>query len=212
MNITEWLKTFSIDIHDLIGLMFHLALNLITLTIIIRFLYYPVTRRKDFFFSFFLTGIIIFFFCYLLSNVQLQFGFVIGLFAIFRIIRFRTDSISVKEMTYLAIIIGISVINALLKAIPELLFTNIVIIVIIYCLEYFWLRNKENSKIILYEKIDLIKPENYNLLLDDLKNRTGINIHRLEIGKIDFLHDTAQIRIYFIEQGLSMHYTDPEDR
>ena len=208
MNITDWFKTFTIDIHGILGLMLHLALNIITLTIIIRFLYYPLTRRKDFFFSFFLTGIIIFLFCYLLSNVQLQFGFVIGLFAIFRIIRFRTDSISIKEMTYLAIIIGISVINALLKVLPELLFTNIVIIVIIYCLEYFWPRNDENYKIILYEKIDLIKPENYNLLLEDLKNRTGINIHRLEIGNIDFLHDTTQIKIYFIEHGQAGHFNE----
>jgi hypothetical protein len=154
---------------------------------------------------------VVFLLCFLLNSVKLEIGFALGLFAIFGIIRYRTDSISVKEMTFLFIVLGISVINALANkkiSYAELFFTNLIIIVLVWLMERIWLVNKEGKKIIEYEKIDLIKPEKEAELLADLKSRTGLDITRMEIGKIDFLKDTARIRIFF---NISEHGKNFED-
>ena len=131
---------------------------------------------------------------------MLQIGFALGLFAIFGIIRYRTHAIPIKEMTYLFLIIGISVINALANtaSISEIIFTNLIIILITYVLEKKWLLRHESSKSIIYEKINLIKPENHKELIEDLQVRTGIGkISRIEIGEVDFLKDTCHITIFF---------------
>jgi len=150
--------------------------------------------------------------CYLLESVKLQIGFALGLFAIFGIIRYRTNDIPIKEMTYLFLIIGVSVINSLADdetSLAEILFTNGAIIFATYGLEKLWLLRHESSKIILYEKIDLIRPENYDLLVKDLKERTGISkIKRVEVGKIDFLRDTCFLTIYYEEKGKGINITD----
>ncbi|MCD4768714.1 MAG: DUF4956 domain-containing protein, partial [Bacteroidales bacterium] len=115
-------------------------------------------------------------------------------------IRYRTTTIPIKEMTYLFVIIGVSVINALANkkvSYAELLFTNLMIVAIVWGLERVWLLKNETSKVIVLEKIDLIKPENYQLLLEDLKKRTGLQINRVEVGKINFLRDTAEVKIYY---------------
>lgn len=152
--------------------------------------------------------------CYLLANVQLQLGFALGLFAVFGIIRYRTDSIPIKEMTYLFIVIGLSVINALSGTsvlIINLLFTNIVIIAITFGLERVWLLKHQNSKIIVYEKLELIQPENREQLLADLKTRTGITITHLEIGRIDFRRNIARIKIYYLETGENTDFSGGEE-
>ncbi len=202
MNLIKILDTEFINFQSFLSLFTHFLLNSIALVIIVRYLYYPKTKRKDYLFTYFLIGSLIFLMCYLLANVQLQLGFALGLFAVFGIIRYRTDAVPIKEMTYLFIVIGLSVINALSGtnvSIVNLLFTNFAIIAITYGLERVWLLKHESSKIIVYEKINLIKPENYNLLLEDLKSRTGISITRFEIGRIDFLRDTTRIKIYYYE-------------
>jgi hypothetical protein len=143
---------------------------------------------------------VIFLLCFLLNSVKLQIGFALGLFAIFGIIRYRTDSISIKDMTFLFIVIGISVINALANkkiSYAELFFTNLIIIALVWLMEKIWLVNKEGKKIVEYEKIALIKPEKEAELIADLRLRTGLDVTRVEIGKIDFLRDTARIRIFF---------------
>jgi hypothetical protein len=140
----------------------------------------------------------------LLSSVKLGLGFALGLFAIFGIIRYRTDPIPIKEMTYLFIVIGIAAINGLANkkiSFAELMFTNIVVVGITYGLEKIWLLKSESRKTIEYEKIELIKPENHARLMEDLKERTGLNIHRFEIGRLDFLRDTARIRVYYYEDN-----------
>jgi hypothetical protein len=133
--------------------------------------------------------------------VKLQIGFALGLFAIFGIIRYRTTSIPIKEMTYLFLIIGVSIINALADAktsVAEVLFTNFAIVVITFCMEKIWLQKHEFSRMVIYEKIDLIKPENKEKLMSDLQLRTGIkNIKRIEIGKIDFLKDVCTLQIFY---------------
>ena len=134
--------------------------------------------------------------------MKLELGFALGLFAIFGIIRYRTDPIPIKEMTYLFIVIGVSVINALANkkiSHSELLFTNFIIIAVTYALEKIWLLKHETRKTITYEKIELIVPGRKQELLDDLKLRTGLNITRVEVRRLDFLRDTAQLRIFFFE-------------
>jgi hypothetical protein len=183
-------------------------------------LYYPITRRKDYLFSYILISGLVFLLCFLLDNVKLQIGFALGLFAIFGIIRYRTNPIPIKEMTYLFVVIGISVINALANtqvSYVELIFTNLAVIALIFLLEKIWLLKHETSKIIEYEKIDLIKPDRHNDLLNDLKSRTGLDIHRIEIGQINFLRDTVRIKIFYMDEGtnqedaITKSYDDDDD-
>jgi hypothetical protein len=189
-----------IDWANLLELTGRFALNLIVILILVRWIYFSTTRRKDFLFTYLLISSIVFLLCFLLENVMLQIGFALGLFAIFGIIRYRTHSIPIKEMTYLFLIIGISVINALANtaSITEIIFTNIMLIFITYGLERKWLLRHESSKNIIYEKINLIKPEHHQELIEDLQLRTGISkISRIEIGEVNFLKDICQITIFF---------------
>ena len=127
-------------------------------------------------------------------------GFALGLFAVFGILRYRTEAIPIRQMTYLFIVIGISMINALANksiSILELIFTNSIITVITYLIDRVWFQSLEETKSITYEKIELIKPERETELINDLKERTGLPIHAVKIDKVDFLRDTAQITIYF---------------
>ena len=194
-----------IDFPSFLELVGRFALNMAVILILVRWLYYSTSRRKDYLFTYILISTLIFLLCYLLASVKLQIGFALGLFAIFGIIRYRTSSIPIKEMTYLFLVIGVSIINALADtktSVAEVLFTNFVIISITFCMEKIWLLKHELSKTVIYEKIDLIKPEKHQDLMDDLKERTGIkNIKRIEIGKIDFLKDTCTIQIFFDVTG-----------
>ena len=185
---------------DFYSLLIRLGINLVFLTILIRVLYYTKTRRKDYLFTYYLIGTITFFLCFGLMQMDIDTGMGLGLFAIFGIIRYRTDAIEIKEMTYLFMIIGISVVNALASnelSISEVGVINISVILLTYLLENVWLMKHETRKTINYERIDLIKPENQDLLKADLEKRTGLTINRVEVGKIDFLNDTAMVRIYY---------------
>jgi hypothetical protein len=185
---------------DFYGLLIRLGINLFFLTILIRVLYYSKTKRKDYLFTYYLIGTITFFLCFGLMQMDIDTGMGLGLFAIFGIIRYRTDAIEIKEMTYLFMVIGVSVINALASndlSISEVGVINISIILLTFLLENIWLMKHETRKTINYERIDLIKPENYELLRADLEKRTGLSINRVEVGKIDFLNDTAMVRIFY---------------
>jgi hypothetical protein len=189
-----------IDWANLLELLGRFSMNLIVILILVRWFYFSTTRRKDFLFTYILISSIVFLLCFLLENVMLQIGFALGLFAIFGIIRYRTHAIPIKEMTYLFLIIGISVINALANtaSISEIIFTNLIIIFITYGLEKKWLLRHESSKSIIYEKINLIKTEHHKELIEDLQLRTGISkISRIEIGEVDFLKDVCHITIFF---------------
>lgn len=185
---------------DVYKLLFRLVVNLIFLTIVIRFLYYPKSKRKDYLFTYYLIGLITFFLCFGLKKMEIGTGMGLGLFAIFGIIRYRTDTIEIKEMTYLFLVIGLSVLNSLASkqiSFVEMMVINSTVIGITFGLEYLWLLKHETRKTINYEKINLIKPENYEEMKADLEARTGLNINRFEIGKIDFLTDTAQVLIFY---------------
>lgn len=200
---TEKTKLAGIEIFDvanLLELIGRFSLNLLVILILVRWLYFSTSKRKDFLFTYILISSIVFLLCFLLENVMLQIGFALGLFAIFGIIRYRTHAIPIKEMTYLFLIIGISVINALSNtaSISEIIFTNLIIIFITYALEKKWLLRHESSKSIIYEKINLIKTEHHKELIEDLQLRTGISkISRIEIGEVDFLKDVCHITIFF---------------
>jgi hypothetical protein len=188
--------------NDFLELAFRLLVNCAVAFIIIRLIYYPVHNRKDYLFTYFIFNLMIFFLSYLLSGVKLQLGFAFGMFAIFGILRYRTEALAIKEMTYLFVVIGIAVINALANSkisISELMFTNFAIIIITYLLEKKWLLRHETNKTVVYEKIELIKPENRALLIQDLEERTGLKIIRVQIGNVDFLRDTARVKIFFFE-------------
>ena len=201
----KWGSLEIIDFASFFELVGRFALNLIVILILVRWLYYTTARRKDYLFTYILISCVVFLLCYLLASVKLQIGFALGLFAVFGIIRYRTDAMPIKEMTYLFIIIAVSVINALAdteSSVADILFTNVAIIAITFALEKTFLLKHESSKIINYEKLNLIKPENYNDLIRDLQERTGImKIKRIEIGKIDLLKDTCLLTIYYEDSG-----------
>ena len=201
-----------IDVADFAEFILRLSLNVVVLLLLVRWIYYSVTKRKDYLFTFILVGTIIFLLCYLLANVKLQLGFALGLFAIFGIIRYRTNQMPIREMTYLFLVISISVINALVNkkvGVVDVIFTNAVVIIMTWGYEKRWLLKHESAKSIIYEKIELIKPENYAKLVEDLKLRTGIEaINRVEIGKIDFLHDTCKLKIYYEENTNQVNMSD----
>jgi len=199
----EFLNTPLFDSKDFWKLVVKTVFNLLVITIIIRYIYYPVTKNKDYLFTYFLISLTVFLLCVLLDSVKLELGFALGLFAIFGIIRYRTDPIAIKEMTYLFLVIGVSVINALSNkkiSHAELIFANFLIIFITYGMEKIWLLRHQSRKNITYEKIDLIVPEKREELIADLKERTGIDVIRVEIRRIDFLRDTANLRIFYYEE------------
>ena len=199
-------ELFGLDViktEDFLELIMRFSFNIIFTLLIVRGLYYSVARRKDFLFTFILISVTVFLLCFMLGSVKIQLGFALGLFAIFGIIRYRTIQLPIKEMTYLFIVIGVSVINALANkkiSYAELLFTNIAILGVTYLLEKVWLLRHESHKLIRYDNIDLIKPEKYAELKADLEERTGLIINRVEVGDVNFLTDSARIQIYYYEK------------
>lgn len=186
--------------NDFYSLLFRMSLNLVVLTILIRFLYYQKAKRKDYLFTYYLIGMITFFLCFGLKKLDIDTGMGLGLFAIFSILRYRTEGIEIKEMTYLFLVIGISVVNALSSnkiSLAEVALINGVLLLLTFGLENLWLLRHETRKVITYERIDLIKPERYAELMADVQERTGLKINRIVVGKIDFLRDSAQLLIFF---------------
>jgi len=217
INVLLAVKVLGIKVineKDFFELVVRFFFNLFVSTIIARFIYYPITRRRSYLFTYLLFSIIVFLLTHLLSNVKMELGFALGLFALFGIIRYRTNSIPIKEMTYLFVIIGIAAINGLANkkvSHVELLFTNFVVIAVTYGLEKLWLnRPRIVQKNILYEKIDLIKPAKRTELISDLKERTGLDVLRVEIRQIDFLRDVARIAIFYYD-STEEEYIGEED-
>ena len=187
---------------DFFKMVFRFFLNTIFLTIIIQWLYYKSVKKRDYLFTYYMIGVIVFFLCFTLKKYELDIGMALGLFAIFGIIRYRTNPVPIKEMTYLFVIIGVSVINSLANqkmSYAEIVGANIIIVSTIYIIERIWFRENTLSKNIIYDKIENIKPEMHDLLIRDLEERTGLKITEVEIGKIDFLKDTTSITIKYLK-------------
>lgn len=196
---------------DALGaLLMRFLFNFVVIGVIIHFFYYPKSRRRDFYFTFSLINVSVFFLIFLLGSVKLKIGFALGIFAIFGIIRYRTESVPIREMTYLFIIIAISVINALSVQISymEILAANGIFILCIWLLESErWLKHT-CCKLILYDKIQLITPERRAELLEDLRIRTGLDISKVEIGHIDFLRDATFIKVYYSADNQAINTVD----
>lgn len=199
------------------------ALNLILIITLVRFIYYPRHKNKDFLFTFILFNSVNFLICFLLSSLKLKIGFAFGLFAIFSILRYRTVTVPIREMGYFFLSVTIGIINALadintslnqfvqfyhtlgffqaIKLMDHSLFVlllaDLIILLLVYLLDRQLSLEHENWKDVVYERIDLIKPDVREKMLEDLRNRTGLPVHRVEIIKIDFLRDIARIRAFY---------------
>ena len=211
MNELEELERLDITFSASAGLaelLARFAFNALVVWVIIHLLYYPKSKRKDYYFTFLLISTSIFFLVFMLGGIKLKIGFALGLFAIFGIIRYRTESMPVREMTYLFVIISVSVINALTHDYLELVVANLLFIgCIAVCESSHWLKQTA-CKYVEYDRIELIKPTNRKELLNDLKNRTGLNITKIEVGSIDFLKDSALLKIYYTDECEAVNSVD----
>ncbi len=176
--------------------------NFLVAFVIVRFIYYPLKHNKNYVFTFLAFNTVIYFVLSLLTSVDLSIGVGFGLFAIFSVLRYRTDPMPTREMTYLFVIIALPVMNSVLLTggnYTELAIANALVVAVLFVLERGWGFHYDTSKRITYERIDLIRPEKREQLLADLQQRTGLTITRIEVGRINFLRDTAELKIYYIE-------------
>lgn len=177
-----------------------IGFDVLTMLLIFGLIYFPNYRNKEFMFTFFLFNIIIFIITFVLNKTNISMGAAFGLFAVFSMLRYRTEGISMKEMTYLLIAIALGLINAIgLTFVPILVF-NSIFAVFIFILDHPMVFKQEVSKTVIYENIDLIRPENHELLMEDLRKRTGFDIHRFSIMSFDFLKDATSITIYYYKK------------
>ncbi len=185
---------------DLASFLLSFGFNLLVAIILVRFIYYPFTHNKRYVLTFVAFNTVIFLVLTFLTSVEIGIGVGFGLFAIFTILRYRTDPIPVREMTYMFVIAALPVMNSasLTKSLwPQVIAANIAILVIMFVLEKEWGFKYEQSKRITYEKIELIRPDRRNELMADLEQRTGLKIKRVSIGRINFLKDTADVTVYY---------------
>lgn len=178
--------------------------NLLVSFIIIKLIYHRDYKGNDFVFTYFMFNTLIFFFAFILGNLDINMAFGFGLFAVFAILRYRTDPIPIKEMTYLFIVITIGVINALSAnqvVFTELLFANFSIVLLTFLLERHWVNNLPDdgisSKTVVYNDMEMIKPENHQALINDLALKTGLSVISIKIGRINFIENHANIKLYY---------------
>ena len=174
--------------------------NLVVAYVIIKLIYHRDHKGNDFVFTYFMFNSLIFFFAYILGNLDVNIAFGFGLFAVFAILRYRTDPIPIKEMTYLFIVITIGVINALSAnnvAFSEVLFANTAIVILTYLLEKYWVNNLLKSKAIVYGELDKISPEKNQELIDELSEKTGLSLLRAKVGRVNFKSNRVNIRVYY---------------
>ncbi len=199
MEELELFDTPVADAVSMIRLLLHFLINLVFCGLIIHKLYYPKSKRRDYYFTFALISLSIFFMIFLLGSVKIKVGFALGLFAIFGIIRYRTEQMPVREMTYLFVLIAVSVINALAVTLTygELLLTNVLFVCCIWLFEDIpWIKHV-SEKLVKYDRIELITPDHYDEMKADLEKRLGFPIIRFEVGAVDFLKDTAMVKVFY---------------
>ena len=188
------------DMTSLWTLLVRFAFHFLVCWGIVRCFYYPKSRRNDYYFTFMLFAVTIFLLIIQMDNMKMAISFALGLFAIFGMIRYRTETLKVREMTYLFIIIGLSIINGLALTVSylELGVTNLLFIIAIWLFESDIItKRRTESKIILYDKIENVKHGREEELIADLKERTGLDIIDVEVGHIDFLRDVAFVKVTY---------------
>jgi hypothetical protein len=196
------------------SLMALFMLNLVSSLVVVRLIYHMAAKRRDFVFTFMLVSTAVFLLCRLLAGVEIDLAFALGLFAIFGIIRYRTNAIPIREMTYLFIVITLAVINALAPLAAswlEIAMANVLIWALSYVLERLWFVEHLATKIVVYDRIDLLHAGRRSELIADLEQRTGVSIVHLEIGKVDLLRDTANLKIHFSADQEPGHFEELQD-
>lgn len=193
-------------------LIFNFLFNFVVALIIVRFIFYPAKQSKGYVFSFMVFNTVVFFMISFLNSIELSIGVGFSLFGIFSILRYRTNPIPIREMTYLFVLLALPVLNAILLGtgvLGNILAANLLIILILFIMEKEWGFDYVSRRTILYENIALAKPERYEDLIVDLNERTGLEIIRCEVGKMNFLNDTVQLKIYYKDaNGFSINDDD----
>lgn len=196
-------RYFGIKLYDsdFWELLFRLGLDLMVTFVIIQLIYRPSSRREnDYQFTYYVFAPLIFFVCHLFSKVDLSIGFAFGLFAVFSILRYRTTTIQVKEMTYMFVVIAVAVINALATkkvSYIELFFTNAFVVLLMYLLERFFHTSSALDCIILYEKVENLARDKHDVLIKDLEQRLDREVFKYDILEADYLRDSARLRVYY---------------
>jgi hypothetical protein len=201
-----WMEQMS----QITEMMLRFGINLLISVFIIHVLYYRKSQRKDYYFTFMIISACIFFMVFLLGGIKLKIGFALGLFAVFGIIRYRTEQVPIREMTYLFITITTAVINALACdfSYVQLVLVNLILLAGVWILESNrWVKHR-STKLIQYDRIDLIKPEDREELILDLQERTGLNVEKVEVGYIDFLRDSAMLKVYYMPMSNEVNTID----
>lgn len=209
--------TNPFDMADFLPMIIRFVFNTAAVWVITHWLYFPKSRRREYYFTFMLMSISVFFLINLMGGSHIKIEFALGLFAIFGIMRYRTESMPVREMTYLFMIIALSVINGLAANLDwmQLLAVNLLFILLTFFFENIKVKGSMAVKMVQYDRIELIKPERHDELLADLKERTGLDIVKVEIGGIDFLRDMSVIKIYYhsdelcgVDNQMKLHQED----
>lgn len=190
---------------SLLMLLMRFAFNLLVSWVIVHFFYYRKSGRRDYYLTFMLFSSAMFLLLFLMENVKLQIGFTLGLFAIFGMIRYRTETVPVREMTYLFIIIALSVINgiALNVSYAELLLANVLIVSLIWVTETVRFKHHTAAKLVQYDRIELIVPDKRKELIADLEKRLGFKVLKVDVGHVDFLKDSAYLKVYYKPEDAS---------
>lgn len=188
-----------IDPRALAEMLIRFAINFVFVLIIVRFFYYPRSKRRDYFFAFIMLSVSIFMMIYLMDGAKMKVGAALGLFAVFGIIRYRTEAVPIREMTYLFFIVALSVVNGMAAklSIAEIIVANVIFILVAKFTESTRFIKRVACKYIRYDNINLITPDKRPDMLDDLRRRTGLDIIKVEIGSIDFIRDSAIVKVYY---------------
>jgi len=198
---------------NFLDLMLRFGLNLLATIFVIIFVYFRATGKRSYVFTYILISTTIFFLCFLLGSIDLQLGFALGLFAIFGIIRYRTDTIPIREMTYLFLVITLSVINALASrevSISAILFTNSILMATTWVMETVWMKRHLARRSLIFDRMDLIHPSKKNELIENIFERTGIVVVRFKVGQIDLSKRSARLTIFYKEDLTPNILSDPE--
>lgn len=190
---------FKAVLESILDLLKSFLFNLFVCWIIVHFLYYKRNGSGAYYFTFIVFSSAMFMILFVMSSMSIQIGFTLGLFAIFGMIRYRTETIPVREMTYLFIIIALSVVNGIGNELPflELLVANLVIVLLMLFIEFEFLEGRTSTKLVIYDRIDMITPEKRPELIEDLKKRLGLDIVKVEVGQVDFLKDSAFVKVTY---------------
>ena len=202
-----------INPNNLFELLLRFGINLAVTIFVINYVYFKATGKRTYVFTYIMISTTVFFLCFLLGSIDLQLGFALGLFAIFGIIRYRTDTIPIREMTYLFLVITISVINSLARrdvSMGEIVVTNLTFMITTWVMERIWMRRHMARRTIIYDRMDLIHPEKHHLLREDIRMRTGLIITRFKIGQIDLSKNSIRLTIFYKDDPNTNILTDAE--